>query len=202
VGKVIRFSLLPVGAFAAWGIWIAEVVWIKGWEGLAWLSGFNWSLLPICGLIVIISSYAVTSEASFWKRAAFIGVTWMIMIAAAIFVRRAAFELFAGSIFGPEGSKDLIFILLAGLCVAAGLVISANRWLAPLHHWTAVWVALALLLVLPLSIVTIKAFPAINGSTDQIHSIKMGYPVFWMALLVPATLVLGRKRKVAPPQGS
>jgi len=37
-------------------------------------------------------------------------------------------------------------------------------------------------------------FPAVNGSTDQIHAIKMGYPVFWTALLIPVAMGLGRKR--------
>ena len=38
-----------------------------------------------------------------------------------------------------------------------------------------------------------KDLAKLNGSTDEIHAIKMGYPVFWTALLVPSALRLGKK---------
>lgn len=63
-----------------------------------------------------------------------------------------------------------------------------------MHFWAAILLALAFLAVLPLSFATIKHLPAINGSIDQIHSIKMGYPVFWSALLTPLAVYLGQKR--------
>jgi hypothetical protein len=60
-----------------------------------------------------------------------------------------------------------------------------------------------LILVLPLSFTTIRMLPALNGSTDELHSIKMGYPVFWAALIVPLALRIGRKtRKVQHQQGT
>ena len=198
MGNVIHLLLVLAGAFAAWSIWLAEVCWVKGWAGLAWLSGFNWSVLPICALIVTIASYVVCGDASRSRRLTFIGVGCAITIAASVVARWAAFELFSGGVPGRRSLGAAIVLLLADLSVAAGLTISANRWLAPLHSWTGILVAAGLLLVLPLSIVTVKAFPALNGSTDEIHAIKMGYPIFWTAVLVPAALRLGRKRGLEP----
>jgi hypothetical protein len=188
MGKVIRFLLFLGGAFAAWCLWLTEVLWVKGWAGLVWLSGFNWSALPICALIVIMASYFVTAHTRWSKRMMFFGVGWVITVGAFAIARWAAFELFSGAGLGAA-----IFLLIAGLIVAMGLAISANRWLAPLHYWTGILVGVALLLVLPLSVATIRMFPAFNGSTDQIHSIKMGYPIFWTAVLVPLAMRLGRR---------
>jgi hypothetical protein len=53
----------------------------------------------------------------------------------------------------------------------------------------------ALAAVLPLSFATVRFFPTLNVSNDEIHSIKMGYPVFWTTLLVPFAWQLGRKNK-------
>ena len=35
-----------------------------------------------------------------------------------------------------------------------------------------------------LGLVTIELVPAVNGATDGIHAIKMGYPVFWVVALL------------------
>ena len=44
---------------------------------------------------------------------------------------------------------------------------------------------------------TILVFPAISGDTDIIHSIKVGYPVFWTTVLVPVAMRLGHKCRIA-----
>jgi len=196
--RAIRLSILVGGAFAAWGLWLAEVRWVKGWEGLAWLSGFNWSALPICALIVVVASYVTPARASRPDRRVFIGVGWVLAIAAFAVARRATFELFSGSAMGRAGLGPAAVLLIAGAAVSAGLALSASRWLAPLRRWAGVLVAVGLALVLPLSVATIRLLPALNGSTDQIHSIKMGYPVFWTAVLVPLALRLGRRAGRGP----
>ena len=197
MGKVILISLFLAGVFAAWGLWIADVWWVKGWAGLAWLSGFNWSAFPICLLIVIMSSYLVAKHIRVSERIIFVGFGCLITIAAFAMTRWAAFELFAGSISVRPGLEAIVVLVIAGLIVSVGLTVSANRWLAPLHYWTGILVAVGLFLVLPLSFGTIKIFPAFNGSTDQIHAVKMGYPVLWTAVLIPIALRLGRKAQPA-----
>jgi hypothetical protein len=197
MGKLTHFSLLLGGALAAWGLWLAEVCWIKGWAGLAWLSGFNWSALPICALIMITASYCVSARAAWRERMMFTAVGWVIALAAFVLVRLAAFDLFSRDL-GPVRWQPFS-AALAGLLMSTGLTFAANRWLTAMRHWTGLLLAAGLLLVMPLSIATIKVLPALNGSTDEIHSIKMGYPVFWTAVLVPVALYLGRKRRLTPP---
>jgi hypothetical protein len=194
MSKVIRLSLLLAGAFAAWGLWLGEVRWVKGWAGLAWLSGFNWSALPACAIIVVMASYSVTARAKWPDRARFLVVGWVIAVAAFAMTRWAAFELFSGGFPGRSVPGPAIALLIAWVIVPVGFTIAGKRWLAPLHYWAGTLAAVALMLVLPLSFATIKVFPAFNGSVDQIHAIKMGYPVFWTAALIPVAMGLGRKR--------
>jgi hypothetical protein len=198
MGKLTKhFSLLLTGVLAAWGLWLAEVCWIKGWDGLAWLSGFNWSALPICALILITASYGVSARASWRERIIFTAVGWVIALVAFVLARWAAFDLLSRGLglLPRVRWEPFIAAALAGLLVSAGLTFAANRWLAAMHYWTGFLIAAGLLLVMPLSIATIKIFPALNGSMDEIDSIKMGYPVFWTAVLVPVALCLGRKRR-------
>jgi len=192
---LVQFAVCAIVGLVSWGLWIAEVCWIKGWTGLAWLSGFNWSSLPICGLIAGACSYLLAPHIRPTVRLNFILFASALTIAAFVIARLGLMELL--STWNVRGFAILAIgsILVAGLTVSIGLVALANRWLAPMHRWTAAIVAGALIAVLPLSFATVRFFPALNGSSDGIHSIKMGYPVFWTALLVPLALQLGRKNK-------
>lgn len=191
--RAFRFGVLFACSLIAWGLWIAEVRWVKGWGGLAWLAGFNWSAIPICILVALMCSYLVSDEGALSARLVFIGVASILMIVAFAIARWAMFELFSAGVPGRSGIGPAIVLLTAWLIVSFGLTVATTRSLAVLHYWAGVLVAAALIFVLPLSFLTIKVFPALNGSMDQIHSIKMGYPVFWTALLVPVALRMGKK---------
>jgi hypothetical protein len=204
---VLRLSLLIVAAFAAWGLWLGEVVWVKGWASLAWLDEFNWSSLPICAVIVVTASYLVSADAPWRERTKFVAFGFALTIWAFKEGRWAIMEVFMDLPMWPGHEPAIIQVLsnvalsagalvAIGLAVSAGLVAAASRWLAPLHIWTTLVVVAALLLVLPLSVITVMAFPALHGETDEIHAVKMGYPVLWTALLVPLALRLGRKRRL------
>jgi hypothetical protein len=188
-------ALLLAAAFASWGLWLGEVVWLKGWAGIAWLSGFNWSAIPIAAIVAVACSYAVSFNAPGRGRRNFVALAFALALVAFIFARAAGVEVLSSWGPNPLGLLAIGVIVLMGIAVAAGFTAAASRWLAQLHWWTAALVLLALLLVIPLSFATIKVFPALNGSVDQVHAIKMGYPPFWVALLLPLALRLGRRRK-------
>jgi hypothetical protein len=193
---LLRSSLLiaaiVAGAFAAWGLWLGEVCLVKGWAGLAWLDGFNWSSLPICAVVAITSSYAASPDAGWRGRTAFVLFGFVLMAGAFAAGREAVIDFFSAWVIPYD--PPLVILAAAGLAVSAGLTAAARWWLAPVHLWTAAAVAAALIAVLPLSVMTIAVFPALNGSTDEVHAVKMGYPVLWTALLVPLALRLGRRR--------
>src|ERR1043165_44534 len=196
-----RFVLVIAGALAAWGLWLGEVVWVKGWAGLEWLSGFNWSALPICLLIVVISSFFLTTQCAWLGRIKFVGAGSVLTVGGFVAIRSAAFELFSG---GAPGSPTVwiaaSIVIGSVFIVAIGLAVFANLWLVPLHAWTGVVVAIGLFLTIPLSFMTIAYFPALNASTDELHAFKMGYPVFWGAMLIPLALELGRRRTKHPAE--
>jgi hypothetical protein len=202
---VLRSSVLMIAAFVAWALWLGEVVWVKGWAGLAWLDEFNWSSVPICAVIVVTASYFVSADAPWRERTKFVAFGFALAIWAFREGRWAMMEFFMDLPFPLPGYKPTITeilsdvavsvgtLIVSGLAVSVGLVAAATRWLAPLHIWTAIVVIVALLLVLPLSLLTVTVFPALSGNTDEIHAVKMGYPVLWTALLVPLSLRVGRR---------
>jgi hypothetical protein len=147
MGKLTHLSLLLGGVFAAWGLWLAEVCWIKGWTGLAWLSGFNWSALPISALILLTASYGGSTRSAWRERMIFTAMGWVIAVAVFVLVRWAAFDLFSRSLglVPTVRWQPFIAAALAGLLlVPAGLTFAANRWLATMHYWTGFLLAAGL----------------------------------------------------------
>jgi len=193
ISTITRLLILVGAAFAAWALWLIEVCWVKGWPGLAWLTGFNWSSLPVCALIAILADYFLNDQTRFFGKIRFFITAFLISTTAFSLARWSVFHLFSGN-WTNGGQLGTFLVLLAAIfLVTVGLPLAANRWLRPIHRFTSLLLLRALLLVLPLSFATIHAFPALNGSTDQLHSIKMGYPVLWTVLLIPIALRLGRK---------
>ncbi len=177
MNSVIALLLLLVEMLAAWGLWIAEVRWVKGWAGLAWLSGFNWSALPICPLIGVAKAIFTSRKADLKERTTFaLSVAGACLFAFTI-ARWAFFEMFSGglgSVIISDRPMPMLLLVIALLLVAIVPTAAANRWLGPVHFWTAIGLGLSLLLVVPLSLATTKLLPAPNGNMDAIHAIKMG----------------------------
>jgi hypothetical protein len=194
VQRVAVLLVVLAGALAAWSMWWTEIWWFKGWNSLAWLSGYNWSAIPICLCIAAVSSIAPARSIPLGRRLCFVGIASLLMWGAFDIGRAALFEL-GQSWFPRGGGLDtwLATLLLADVGVAFALFFCANKLLTPLHAWTSLLLLLALSAVAPLSAATIHLIPAVRGQTDAVHAVKMGYPVFWTALLIPLCLWLGRR---------
>ncbi len=198
IGFIGFLALLIAGALAAWALWLAELFHVKGVTGPAWAESFSWSALPICAVIAAASSYLVTPSAPRRQRLLFIATTFALSFAAFVAARWAFIDMFTrrrGFIPGPLNTSVL---WLASLILAGGLAAAADRWLAPLWIWAVALISIALFLVLPLSVAMVEVLPdMLEGSMNEKNVFKAGYPVFWIALLLPFSLRLGRKRVAA-----
>ncbi len=182
----LAYPSLPTArrALAAWGLWYGEVFWING----ASLWAFNWSALPICLMIAGVSSYAVAAQAPWRGRAFFILSGFGLSLTAFLIARKALLQFFNVGM-GPMRMPDFrlpIVVIFVGFVLCMGLVIAARRWLAPMRRWTAGLVFAALILVLLLS------FWGRTSDPETARAVKLGYPVFWAAFLVPLALAAGR----------
>lgn len=195
-------GLLPVGlAATAWSLWMAEVVLLAGWEGLAWLERFQWAALPAC--VCAATAWLVALRPG-RPPAAALTIAALGALGGFVLGRHALYHL--GSIgfmlsYGPQGVWIVAgWALLALVVSTGGLTMAARR--IDLHLPVRALGALvaAQLLALPMAWLTITIVPALNGSRDGIHAIKMGYPVFWVVVLCSAAGHLIRQRGwLSPP---
>lgn len=192
---------------AAWGVWLHEVVEVKGWSGLAWLGGMpraEWAGSG-CAAAAIALPFGVRRAARAHRLAlaalAVAPVGWLSFQ----FGRAALYGLFGRgqallallepALWERHLASSLALLLGAAALTAVAAPLSL-RWLGGVRvGWRlAALELLALALVLPASLLTIALFPALRGQTDLVHAVKMGYPAGWTPLLLGAAsfLALGR----------
>lgn len=201
MGCVRRYSVILMAAFLAMGLWRAELFLVRGWLGLqddrsswSWESGFNWAAIPICALIASVCAFSVRPLYSAARLAMFVTLA-SIMFIVAFVISKAALDDFFAFTFShgagrPAGLIALLPMALSGGVVSVILPLLARQMLAHVQLWTIFALAAALVLIMPLSAFT---FCLLVNSCERIgiNDIKLGYPIFWTALLVPLVLQLG-----------
>lgn len=198
-----RRELATGAAIAALGAlstaaWLAEVTFFKGWEGLRWLEGYPKA--AVFGISAVATS-AVLAIRLVCKAARFRLMLFGVAVGAVGWssfelARRSLYELHSRSagflsLAGDAGLARILVMknlaclagsaLLAsgGLAAATRLLVGRRRW-----WWLFCRYLVAIGLIFPLSSLTIRVLPALNGATDSMHVIKMGYPLFWANVLV------------------
>ena len=87
--------------------------------------------------------------------------------------------------YGPSGAY-----VIGGWVLGGGVLGTVSLAVVARMHGVRLGKAgVAMLAAVPLAawllgLVTIELVPAVNGATDGIHAIKMGYPVFWVVALL------------------
>ena len=186
-----RAAAVLAAALAAWAAWYAGIGWFNGREGIEWLDGFQWGALPACAAIAVACAAAVARDDSPLRLVAFIAAATALSFAAFAGAREEI-HTFHSYIFMPPAPAHLVWLALYWFCVSAGLIWLANWLLAPMRRRAALYLAAALALAPYFAYLPVSVFPA--GRHDDIYNaIRLGYPVFWTAILVPAALRLGRK---------
>ncbi len=204
VGAVRVVSMLVLLAFLGLGCWLHEVLVVRGWEGLAWLSSFPLAAIPGCLFVVLASLVPVWGLAAVlrWKVGLYGVLAWGVALGSFTIARAAMYSSFGrfGMMLAMHPDTRVSYLLsvfgwlfLALVLTSAGMGLGV-RWLGfPVRRRTVLFLALALVAVFPASALTIQVLPALHGQRDFIHAVKMGYPVFWTILLVAGAVALGRQ---------
>jgi hypothetical protein len=196
VSSRLGWRIVAVAALGSLSLamWRAEVEIIKGWDGLAWLKGYPWTALPICLFVGLSALIALSSkvQVSPGKATAFVasvaGVSWVSFeVARQWFFENPSWLGLAG--YSAPLSFWIFSPLLSLVLTSVGISASVRLVAGFITLWAVPLVAIALVLVVPLSLGTIKIVPA-HGYTDEIHAVKAGYSMFWVNVVVALAVFL------------
>jgi hypothetical protein len=186
---VINSVLIIVLSVLAWACWIAEVMYVDGWEGIRWLRSFQVASIP-CTLLIVITylSPFVFSQRKVPLRNLFTAITLLFSASFLCFYLGRFFfyglRPWGYLLFAPLFVKVLIVVLLVCAVILHGVLywyITAKifRKIHPLNILISVFAVPVAVFVAGLFC---QFFPGFGTGDDFVDTIKMGYLVFWVCL--------------------
>lgn len=175
-------------------LWILEVFFLKGWEGLTWITTVPVAVFPVSLVAAAAVQIGIRRNATHDTKKAMllVPVNTMVFLVCFLLCRKSLLELLYVDHLGILGGFTSEFVLNLILLFSTPLLFSfflflAYRLIYGEKKHALLWAPLAGVgTALLLSYATIKIIPSYyRGYTDFIHAFKMGYPCFWITLLVP-----------------
>lgn len=167
-------------------LWLIEIINFKGWYSLNWLNETLYSpyLIILVSVFAFIVPFITTNQLSIKK------------------ITRPVILLYLVSLISYQSGKHLCYTLYAFGDWTDNLLLLGTMALIPflLHalvYWyvthriiktstpsKAVYFVMFNILVVPLSMISILINSGFGSGTDWVDAVKMGYPVFWMTLML------------------
>jgi hypothetical protein len=204
--KRLRFLLVILIAVLANVLWLGEIVWIKGWAGTRWLSGQMWASVFVCMLVPTATLLTVRKDRGGRpiKMIGFVLITGAVLMICYEIVRDSLYSLHSVGFLALLLQGDLLqdlkdLAVLAGIPFAVILAsltlhVMLHVLIQPMKKTALFYFAGAFLLVGPASVASVLVLPALNGSTDYIHAVKMGYPAFWSVICAALAALPAQQR--------
>ncbi|MCP4437335.1 MAG: hypothetical protein GY810_00010 [Aureispira sp.] len=171
-------------------IWLYEINSIIGWNSLEWLNQELYSIYIITLLVVI--SYLLPIAKISQVGMARVLVCGLTMYGAAIggfILARGVFYDLYNKI--PESINHYawsIWKLFAIVLLVAIVFFLLKQWLLDAtDRFHILTLIVALIAVVPMSLITVEYIPGFGVEDHFVDAVKMGYPVFWINVLLGIT---------------
>jgi len=179
--------LLPLTlAILSNALWLGELTQIVGWESMAWLAHLHYSVFIIALLAVV----------------AYVMPFRLIHRTPWLQIGQAVLEIYPATLIAFFLAKTILFsihtrlygyfnfYIFVGLLILVVLLISFSIHLVTLKLMRRVrfthgfYIAIGIVMTVPLSLATVRLIPGLNGDTSFVSAVKMGYPFFWIVILM------------------
>ncbi len=184
--SIIAIILLAILANIAW---LFEIVQLIGWEGSYWLQATHYSVYFINLLVVIAYLTPVyLIKKTDWQKLLYTAIElYAVAIVAYLISKSVLYTMYGGIYAFLNFYSTLGILFLIPIMTGVSYFLVTKRQLYPLSWRSAIPLSLAMLLPIFLSWLTMQVLPGFDRISVSIGSpnvIKMGYPFFWITLLM------------------
>jgi hypothetical protein len=180
-------------------LWLFEIVGIKGWYGLGWLSQGQLYTPFIATLLVVISfliPFILSRKTTLVKVSFSIVILYAVSIISFLTGEQLLHGIYCKLCFWTTGDMVMIyvkaFVIFTFTGIAYGFV--TNRFIKKNKSINKIMIIGMLLMVIPLSLATVTLFPGFGRGIGWVDAVKMGYPVFWTTFLLGVSgIILARQ---------
>lgn len=199
IAVTIVFILSVMGV----SLWLFEILTVKQWNSLDWLRGQLYS--PYISALLAVLSFMVPfllmKQVATKKVVLSLAILYIVNIICYEAGKRLCYALYCKFCFWTK--SDIVFLFSIAFTLFAFLGIAywfvANKWIRKTRKINILLITLLAGLVIPLSLVAIQVNTGFGSQTGWVDAVKMGYPMFWMILLLGVSgIVIARQRTLRP----
>ncbi|NTW31489.1 MAG: hypothetical protein HGB12_02495 [Bacteroidetes bacterium] len=180
------FSILGIG------IWLYEIVEIKTWHGLNWLRGELYSpfLIAILPVFAFMTPFFVNKQLTIKKSIISIVILYATNIICFQIGKQLCFHVYGYEtwcfdwIKGEDVLKPLLPLIVLLIFIGLSYHITAHKFIEKNKKINVFFITILLPLIIPVSLISIELNSGFGSGTDWIDAVKMGYPIFWTAMLL------------------
>lgn len=188
----IWISLIIIFFFSILGLcfWLYEIVEIKTLFGLTWLSEPLYSpfLAALFSVFAFMTPFFVNKQLTIKKALVSIIILYTINIICFQIGKQLCFEMYSRFSWFSETTSTTLLIPVKGLFLFIFLSfaywLTTHKLIKENKKINMVFITALLLLTIPLSLLTIQINSGFGSGTGWVDAVKMGYPVFWITMLL------------------
>lgn len=189
----ISVLIVLILAVAGNAIWLYEISVIFSWHGLGWIyaplkSPYIITLLTVLAFVLPI--HLANRNIPHSKKAKAIALLYLTSMLFYRLGKMICYSVY--QIFLPLDFLIgyLILSLIIFLLLGYTYWFLSNRFLMPNKKKNTLLLAFMSLLTVPVSWVTVYIVPGYGSSYQWVDAVKMGYPVFWITLLLGISSII------------
>ncbi len=171
-------------AFFANALWLIEITRFIGWEGMEWVSSLHYSVFVIALLAVVayVLPFRFVRQVS-WAQAGQATLEMYPATLVAFFLAKTLLFSLYMQLYGYLNRNLMLLVLgLVVVLISFSIHFVTQKSLHRVHWVHGLFVAAGIMMVVPLSTMTVRFLPS-NGVTF-IDAVKMGFSYFWIVLMM------------------
>ncbi len=168
-------------------LWLLEVLFVSGWEGIAWLSlrlHYGALAAALCAVFAYLLPFRTLRNAA-WAN---LGIAALEIYPAALIAfflaKTLLFSLYT-RFYGYLNSNLLLLLLgLVVLLISFSIHFVTKGQLHRVRWGHGFFVAAGIVTVVPLSMLSVQMLPGFGTGITFVDAVKMGYPFFWIVVMM------------------
>lgn len=196
----ISTALIIFLSLAGLGLWLYEIFKLKGWYSLNWLDGQLYSpyVATLMAVLAFMTPFIISKQVNAKKIILPAIILYVVSILYFEAGKKLCYALYCRFCFWAM--KELIMIFSATFILFAFLSISfwlvTDKLIRRNKKINMLFIGIITFAAIPLSLLSIQLNPGFGSQTGWIDTVKMGYPIFWITLLLGFSGILIARQKI------
>jgi hypothetical protein len=193
---LIIFILSAVGM----GLWLYEILKIKGWYSLTWLSEQLYSpfIATLFAVFAFMTPFVVCKQTTAKKIIFSTIILYVISILCFSVGKDLCYALYGRFYFWK--TQDIVLYLSTGIILFPSLGIIywfvTNQFIKKNKKINMLFITIFIIGVIPISIFTIELNKGFSTQSGWVDVVKMGYPIFWITMALGLSGGMSRRTQI------